>query len=130
MSVVGGDYVHQIGILTVRCSPRPQTRFVFSTAARGFGGPVLSHDSTHVTTRAAVVRAIASLSNFTRLLDSSPAVGGAGRAVIDHYAMSFGGEAVQYSANITAVSVPTKHGCATAAEATVVEHFAGVIGTH
>ena len=80
--------------------------------------------------RAAVARAVASLSNFTRLLDSSPAVGRADRAVIDHYAMSFGGEAVQYSANIIAVSVPTKRGCATAADATVVEHFAGVIGTH
>ena len=124
MSLVGGDYVHQIGILTVRCNRRPLTRFVFSTAARGFGGPVLYHDSTRVTTRAAVVRAIASLSNFTRLLDSSPAVGRADRAVINHYAMSFGGEAVQYSANITAVWSHQTRG-ATAATATVVEHLPG-----
>ena len=130
LRLVGGDYVHRIGVLDVRCGQTPMSRFAFSAQARAFGGPAISHDSTVVTTRAAVARSVASNAGTTRLLDTAAALNHAARAVVEHYSMSLGGEAVQYRANITAILVPANGRCITSANATVVEHFAGVIGTH
>jgi len=112
-----------IGALHVTCAANPRSRVVLTAFAAGEGPPTILHDVAERRPRTSIAGVIGSVSGLTGQLGMViPEAEASDHQVLEHWQISGGGEAFQFTAEITDLLTPTTGRCDLLAQATVVTH--------
>jgi hypothetical protein len=103
-----------VGSVTVGCTPVPSAGFKLTAFAAGEGPPVITHDSTPTH--------VGSLAGYTGYYQLAIPPAERTHETLQHWQVDGGGEAFQFTVDITALIAPTVHRCDLVANATTVTH--------